>query len=109
MLPACCRPQETTAPGADAGFVCTSTNFAHSYELLPDHEMHCGDSSQVLLEFAIDDTAGGDNEDALTEIGFFVPKEATGFQDAEEHPAKVRNARRKLTRGAYLWLSFMSE
>ncbi|CAK0784212.1 hypothetical protein CVIRNUC_007416 [Coccomyxa viridis] len=44
---------------------------------------------EVLLEFAIDDTAGGDNEDALTEIGFFVPKEATGFQDGEEQPAKV--------------------
>jgi len=44
---------------------------------------------QVLLEFAIDDTAGGENEDALTEIGFYVPKEATGFQDGEEHPAKV--------------------
>lgn len=47
-------------------------------------------SVQVLLEFAIDDTAGGENEDALTEIGFYVPKEAAGFQDGEEHPAKVR-------------------
>ena len=44
---------------------------------------------QVLLEFAIDDTAGGENEDALTEIGFYVPKEATGFQDGNEHSAKV--------------------
>ena len=44
---------------------------------------------QVLLQFAIDDTAGGENEDALTEIGFFVPKEAASFQDGQEHPAKV--------------------
>ena len=44
---------------------------------------------QVLLEFAIDDTVGGENEDALTEIGFYVPKEATGFQDGNEHSAKV--------------------
>ena len=44
---------------------------------------------QVLLQFAIDDTAGGENEDALTEIGFYVPKEAASFQDGQEHPAKV--------------------
>ena len=47
-------------------------------------------SVQVLLQFAIDDTAGGENEDALTEIGFYVPKEAAGFQDGQEQPAKVR-------------------
>ena len=43
----------------------------------------------MLLQFAIDDTAGGENEDALTEIGFYVPKEAASFQDGQEHPAKV--------------------
>ena len=49
-------------------------------------------SVQVLLQFAIDDTAGGENEDALTEIGFYVPKEAASFQDGQEHPAKVGGA-----------------
>ncbi len=48
---------------------------------------------QVLLQFAIDDTAGGENEDALTEIGFYVPKEAASFQDGQEHPAKVGDSR----------------
>ena len=48
-----------------------------------------GISVQVLLQFAIDDTAGGENEDALTEIGFYVPKEAASFQDGQEPPAKV--------------------
>lgn len=38
----------------------------------------------------MDDTAGGDKEDALTEMGFYVPKEANGYGDeGEEHGAKV--------------------
>lgn len=45
---------------------------------------------QVVLEFPVDDTAGGDKEDALTEMGFYVPKEANGYGDeGEEHGAKV--------------------
>jgi hypothetical protein len=44
----------------------------------------------VVLEFPVDDTAGGDKEDALTEMGFYVPKEAMGYGDeGEEHGAKV--------------------
>lgn len=46
--------------------------------------------TQVTLEFPVDDTAGGDNEDALTDMVFYVPKEATGFsENGEEQPAKV--------------------
>ena len=38
----------------------------------------------------MDDTAGGDNEDALTDMVFYVPKEATGFnENGEEQAAKV--------------------
>lgn len=45
---------------------------------------------QVTLEFPVDDTAGGDNEDALTDMVFYVPREATGFvEDGEEQAAKV--------------------
>ncbi len=45
---------------------------------------------QVTLEFPVDDTAGGDNEDALTDMVFYVPKEASGFADnGEEQAAKV--------------------
>lgn len=35
----------------------------------------------------MDDTAGGDNEDALTDMVFYVPKEAAGFNDGEEEQA----------------------
>ncbi|BDA45000.1 FACT complex subunit SSRP1 [Coccomyxa sp. Obi] len=45
---------------------------------------------EVTLEFPVDDTAGGDNEDALTDMVFYVPKEATGFtENGEEQAAKV--------------------
>ncbi len=45
---------------------------------------------QVTLEFPVDDTAGGDNEDALTDMVFYVPREATGFvEDGEDQAAKV--------------------
>ena len=43
---------------------------------------------QVVLEFPVDDTAGGEKEDALTEMGFYVPKDAPGW-DGGEHAAKV--------------------
>ena len=38
-----------------------------------------------------------------------MPKEATGFQDGEEQPAKVRNAGFKLPRGAYPRFSLPSQ
>ncbi|EIE21134.1 SSrecog-domain-containing protein [Coccomyxa subellipsoidea C-169] len=45
---------------------------------------------EVTLEFPVDDTAGGDNEDALTDMVFYVPREATGFvEDGEDQAAKV--------------------
>ena len=50
-----------------------------------------------MLEFPVDDTAGGEKEDALTEMGFYVPKDAPGLPGApgageDEHAAKVRSA-----------------
>ena len=45
---------------------------------------------QVVLEFPVDDTAGGEKEDALTEMGFYVPKDAAGWGAGDqEHAAKV--------------------
>jgi hypothetical protein len=45
----------------------------------------------------VDDTAGGEKEDALTEMGFYVPKDAPGLPGApggaggdDEHAAKAR-------------------
>ena len=45
----------------------------------------------MVLEFPVDDTAGGEKEDALTEMGFYVPKDAPGWDNGvEEHAAKAR-------------------
>ena len=45
----------------------------------------------MVLEFPVDDTAGGEKEDALTEMGFYVPKDAVGWGGGDqEHAAKVR-------------------
>ncbi len=50
-----------------------------------------GWTAQVVLEFPVDDTAGGEKEDALTEMGFYVPKDAVGWGAGDqEHAAKVR-------------------
>lgn len=59
------------------------------------------------MEFPVDDTAGGDNEDALTDMVFYVPKEATGFsENGEEQAAKVSvNSRRSLLPIVVLCLS----
>ena len=49
-----------------------------------------GWSVQVVLELPVDDTAGGEKEDALTEMGFYVPKDAAGWGAGDqEHAAKV--------------------
>ena len=37
-----------------------------------------------MLEFPIDDTSGGGKEDALVDMGFYVPKDATNFPSPEE-------------------------
>jgi len=45
----------------------------------------------VLLEFPMDDAASGEREDALVEMGFYVPKEAEGFASAgDDTSAKAR-------------------
>ena len=45
---------------------------------------------QVSLEFPADDTAGGDREDALLDMAFYVPRDAQGYVGEEdEAPAKV--------------------
>lgn len=36
-----------------------------------------------MLELPVDDTAGGEHEDALMEMGFFVPRTAEGFTGEE--------------------------
>jgi hypothetical protein len=47
----------------------------------------------VLLEFPMDDAASGEREDALVEMGFYVPKEAEGFAGAgDDTSAKARAA-----------------
>lgn len=55
---------------------------------------------QVVLEFPVDDTAGGEKEDALTEMGFYVPKDTagieTGTDGGDEHAAKARTCARLL-------------
>ena len=39
---------------------------------------------EIALDFAIDDTTGGEHEDALVGLSFHVPKEATGFPGMDE-------------------------
>jgi len=39
---------------------------------------------EVALDFTIDDTTGGEKEDALMGMSFHVPREATGFPALDE-------------------------
>ena len=46
-----------------------------------------------MLELPVDDTAGGEHEDALMEMGFHVPRSAEGFtgeDDDDTSSATVR-------------------
>ena len=43
-----------------------------------------GSQTDVMLELPVDDTAGGEHEDALMEMGFFVPRSADGFEAEED-------------------------
>ena len=42
-----------------------------------------------MLQLPVDDTAGGEHEDALMEMGFFVPRSAEGFtgEEGDETPS----------------------
>ena len=39
---------------------------------------------EIALDFSIDDTTGGDREDALVGMSFHVPREATGYPGEHE-------------------------
>ena len=39
---------------------------------------------EIALDFSIDDTTGGDREDALVGMSFHVPREATGYPAEHE-------------------------
>ncbi|KAK9811520.1 hypothetical protein WJX72_005220 [[Myrmecia] bisecta] len=42
---------------------------------------------EVMLEFPVDDHAGGERDDALVEMGFYVPKDTEQYPGNEETPA----------------------
>ena len=44
---------------------------------------------EIALDFAIDDTTGGEQEDALVGLSFHVPKEATGFPALDEETPSI--------------------
>ena len=44
---------------------------------------------EIALDFSIDDTTGGEREDALVGMAFHVPKEATAYQPPDEHTAST--------------------